>query len=281
MTNSLRIRIVLNFSAIVFASWSADAAEITLKPSALAHRAIVRLGDVAEVRAQDGNFVSQLQEIALFPAPATGRTRTMYMRELRELLVLNGFDVNGLEFSGARMVRVKVGDRATLQPQRLTQPSRQEGFVVAVRQLKRGDIIREADVELRSLDEPPRRIKAATSIKEVIGREVTRLFLPEQPIDQRQLRRPLLVRRGQAVQVKAKAAGVVITTTARATEEGALGDIIVLQSIENREKYAAQVTGLQRAEIYVSGTRVSDPAATVSTLPARRTLPVNQPQFRR
>jgi len=145
-------------------------------------------------------------------------------------------------------------------------------YVVTVRALNRGDIVRIADVELRPLEETPLRGKAAIQLKDVVGREVLRPLASGQPIDERQLRRPLLVRRGQAVQVRAKAAGVVVTTTARATEDGAAGDIIVLQSLENREKYSAHVTGLQQAEIYVSGIRAADTRPSVSRVPVRTNL---------
>jgi flagella basal body P-ring formation protein FlgA len=60
--------------------------------------------------------------------------------------------------------------------------------------------------------------------------------------------------------VRARAAGVQVTTTASATEDGSLGDIIMVQSLENREKYATHVTGLQQVEVYATGVVATDPA---------------------
>ncbi len=76
-------------------------------------------------------------------------------------------------------------------------------------------------------------------------------------IDKRQLKKPLLVRRGEVIRVMARAAGVQVRTTARATEDGAFGDIITVQSLENREKYSAHVTGLQEAEVYATAVPAS------------------------
>ena len=272
MTSTLRSKILLNFSAIMLASLSAEATEVVLKAKVDVKGSIVRLGDVAGVKSADDRRAASLKDLALFPSPTPGRVRTLHIRELRELLLLNGIAIDDVRFEGSRLVRV--GASREIQAQPTTPPTARSSpkFVVAVRPLKRGDILRAVDVELRSLDEPPRRMKAATLPQNVIGREVLRSFSAGQPIDEHQLRRPLLVRRGQAVQVQAKAAGVVVTTTARAMDDGAAGDIIVLQSLENREKYSAYVTGLQRAEIYVSGIRAVDTRPVVSQLPVRPNL---------
>lgn len=272
MTFNLRIKILLNFFAIMLASLSAEAAEIALKANVDATRAIVRLGDVAEVKSADDKLAALLNDLALFPSPTPGRTRMLHVRELRELMALNGIATGDVRFSGSRLVRVGAIRELPAKYSRPRQPAASPKYVVALRPLNRGDIIRAADVEVRSFEEPPRRMKAATELKNVVGREVLRSIGSGQPIDEQQLRRPLLVRRGQVVQVQAKAAGVVVTTTARATEDGAAGDIIVLQSIENREKYSASVTGLQRAEVYVSGIRAVDSRPAVSRQPARTIL---------
>lgn len=272
MASTLRIKIMLNFIAIMLASLSADATEVALRSKADVRGTLVRLGDVAEVSSPDGQRAELLKELALFPSPSPGRTRTLHVRELRELLVLNGIATQDLRFSGSRVVRVAANEEIQAPTPAAKQRPVVEGFVVAVRPLNRGDVIRAADVEVRTMDEAPQRIKAATDLKNVVGREVLRSFRSGQLIDEQYLRRPLLVRRGQAVQVQAKAAGVVVTTTARATEDGAAGDIIVLESLENREKYSAYVTGLQKAEIYVSGLRAADLQPAVSQLPARPIL---------
>ena len=137
-------------------------------------------------------------------------------------------------------------------------------MVVAARPLNRGDVVNEADVVLLPISDATRKIAAIRGggvlhlMSEVVGLEVTRSMAPNQPFDARLLRRPLLVRRGEVIQVTARAAGVTIRTSARAVEEGSHGDLIMLQSEDNRQKYLARVTGLQQAEVYASGPVVHD-----------------------
>lgn len=281
MTSSLRIKIIVNFFAILLASLSADAAEIVLKAKHTADRSIIRVGDVAEVRGDTRQQESQLRQLPLFPAPGEGRVRTLHLRELRELLVLHNIAVDKIKFSGERLVRVDLKPQAVLQPASRSAPKAEAGFVVAIRPLTRGDIIRASDVVVRPLLQTPTRINPATRLSDVVGHEVLRTIALGQPVDRRQLQKPVLIRRGQAVQVKAKAAGVVVTTTARAAEDGSLGDIILLQSLDSREKYSAHVTGLQTAEIYVSGIRAVDPTPTITRRPTQLKTPDRDSTIRR
>ena len=88
-----------------------------------------------------------------------------------------------------------------------------------------------------------------------------------QLINLSQLRKPLLVKRGELIRVRARAAGVQITTTARATEDGALGDIVNVESLENREKYSTYVTGTQQVEVYAAGIVAADPKPPTAQRP--------------
>lgn len=55
------------------ASLSAEATEVVLKAKVDARGAIVRLGDVADVRSVDDKRVASLNAIGLFPSPTPGR----------------------------------------------------------------------------------------------------------------------------------------------------------------------------------------------------------------
>ena len=134
-------------------------------------------------------------------------------------------------------------------------------MAVTIRQLNRGDVIREADVRLKPLANNARGIATTDRLADVIGLETLRGYAAGQPIDKRQLRKPLLVHRNEVIRVVARAAGVAVRTTARAFEDGAYGDIIVVQSVENREKYSVHVVGLQQAEVYATSVTASDTAA--------------------
>ena len=270
MTIAMRTKIVLYFLAILLGSWSADAAEVTLLPRTHAKGSLVLLGDVAEVKSADADRTARLKRVELFPAPAQHRSKLMHVRELVELLMLHGVDIDDLEFTGARMTRIyaptqesKVIATGLLTP--ATEPS--EMVVVTRRKLNRGDIIRDADVELHPIDPKVTRLRGATERRAVVGMEVISPIREGQAITLQQLRKPLLVKRGEVVRVRARAAGVQVTTTARATEDGSLDDIIMVQSLESREKYPTHVTGLQQVEVYAAGVVASEPARRTTHRP--------------
>jgi flagella basal body P-ring formation protein FlgA len=264
MTKSLLIRTFVNFVAIVAAGLSADAAEIVMKAKTDSAGSLILLGDVAAVKSTDSKLKAKLERIELFPAPARGGTRTLHARHISELLRLHGVDLTEIGFTGSKTTRVHTNQQSAARPAvhpasaARSIPKILPQAVVAVRLLQRGDIIRQADVKLQTIEKLPRGVSTAPQLDEVVGQEVLRGFAMGQPIDKRQLRKPLLVRRGEVIRVKARAAGVQVLTTARATEQGALGDIIVVQSLENREKYAAHITGLQQAEVYAAAVTATD-----------------------
>ena len=149
--------------------------------------------------------------------------------------------------------------------------------VVARRVLKRGDIIRDVDVELQPFDPKARRYQFATERRAVVGMEVLYTIREGQVIGLNQLRKPLLVKRGEVIRVRARAAGVQVTTTAKATEDGSLGDIVMVQSLENREKYPTYVTGWRQVEVYATGVVVADPRRPATqTRPSTPARPITQ-----
>ncbi|MCA9123756.1 MAG: flagellar basal body P-ring formation protein FlgA [Planctomycetaceae bacterium] len=269
MTRSAQTKVVLYFVAVLIGNWSADAAEVTLRPQSHAKGSLVLLGDVAEVKSSDEHRSEVLKRVELFPAPSPHHTKLMHVRELVELLVLNGIDLKDLEFRGARTTRIYPAVEETKVVVAGLQTSTIESsemVVVTRRALNRGDLVRDADIELQPRDPKSVSYPQATERQDVVGMEVLYPIREGQPILLNQLRKPLLIKRGELIRVRARAAGVQVTTTAKAEQDGALGDIVMVQSLENREKYPAHVTGYQQVEVYAAGTVASDTTRT----PARR-----------
>jgi flagella basal body P-ring formation protein FlgA len=52
------------------------------------------------------------------------------------------------------------------------------------------------------------------------------------------------------VTVYAKAAGIRIHTTARAKEEGAMGDLVAVESVADRKTFTARVCGPRETEVF-------------------------------
>ena len=128
-----------------------------------------------------------------------------------------------------------------------------EMVVVAARSLRRGEIVGEGDVALAHASGSN---SALTRIEDATGRELTRSVSIGQPIDEKSVRSPVLVRRGEVVTVMAYAAGVRVRTTAVARDEGSLGDLVAVQTLDRKQQYMARVAAFQTVEVYAGGPRV-------------------------
>jgi len=82
------------------------AAEVQLRSDCHTDKALVTLGDVADVRAADPQQAARLATVELLAAPPAGQTRTVDLPQLRQLLELRGIDLSRVRLSGASRVRV-------------------------------------------------------------------------------------------------------------------------------------------------------------------------------
>jgi flagella basal body P-ring formation protein FlgA len=267
MNSTARAKTLLFFASFVVSGSSADAVEICLKGQADVHGNIVRLGDVAQIKSVDGEFRSKLASVELFPAPRVGRSRLLRRQEVRELLRLHGWDTADWNFSGVRLGRVSREPPAALEPGEATGagPADAPQVLVATRRLMRGETIRSSDLQPVFLPSVAAGLLPARQASEAVGFQLTKTVEAGQPVDIRYLKQPILIERGQLVTVYAKAAGVVARMTARSLGSGGWGELIQLESPENRQRFTARVTGSQQAEVYASGTTVS-PALTAPRL---------------
>lgn len=147
---------------------------------------------------------------------------------------------------------------------------------VATRSLAPGDNVQATDVKLvqvstRQVEEPFYRLE------DLIGQQAIGAIVEGQVFDHADVRAPLLVRRGDAVTVYARSAGVQVRTTGRAQEEGSRGDLITVESMLNRQRFFARVTGIHEVEVFAHA--LEAPATAVPTakaLPnANRNAPSN------
>jgi flagella basal body P-ring formation protein FlgA len=268
--------------AVSAAAWcglacSLNGAEITLKPRVVNPGSLVLLADIADIEGVNGREIESLGRVELFPAPAAGASRTVRRREIRELLRLNGIDLRRHEFGGAEAVHIAPRLRQPfekIEAPPKTEPT-QQYFVAPVRDMIRGDIIRAVDVSL--MDQPQNTVlphQTLRLVEDVVEMEVVRDLKAGQPLEPGMVRRPILVRQNETITVVSRAAGVEARTTAKATQHGAHGDLIVVQSLHSREKYAARVTGPKQAEVFASGVVVASspppPQGDVSQRPSTR-----------
>jgi len=130
--------------------------------------------------------------------------------------------------------------------------------VVSARAFPKGVMICAADLRLEQAGSLDGASEGFSSIEDVVGKETTRAIPAGRILDRGSVRSPLLVRRGEVITVYARSAGIRVRTTARAREEGSLGDLITVESLLDRATYFAQVSGIQEVEVYAQPTRARD-----------------------
>jgi flagella basal body P-ring formation protein FlgA len=137
---------------------------------------------------------------------------------------------------------------------------RVEMVVVAVRPIAAGDFIRATDVALRphigQMSD-----KIATSLEQVVGKETRQAIRADGLLYINQVRSPLLVRKGERVTVRARAGSVVARTYGTVQQDGSLGELVQVQALEGRERYAARVSGFRELEVFAAGASANDLAA--------------------
>jgi flagella basal body P-ring formation protein FlgA len=130
----------------------------------------------------------------------------------------------------------------------------------ALRAIERGELIRRADVELRPFAGALPK-QAVLSLESLVGKEAVQTIRGDSLVMANQVRSPLLVRRGDRVSIRVRAAGVSIRTYALAQQDGSLGELVTVQSVESKERYTAIVSGLRELEIMAAGASAVDVAA--------------------
>lgn len=341
MSNLSTIRSAAILLVLATATDRADAVEIALREQAALQGSVVRLGDVAEIKAAPGEQidVEGLAARQIMPAPAPGETRYLRPSEVLRALAASGVDVQTLQFTGAESVAIgegasgpfagqtpRVADQSNnaaaeaevtaaitqylreqtgydkwnvrLEPDRretkgmlVGSPLHVSGgkapwtgfqqFLVddgagkptpvsarvervqliafAVRPIERHTLVGAADIELRPhAGAVP--AQAIASLEAVVGKEAANAIRPGAMVLSSQLRAAVLVRRGERVSVRVRAAGVTVRTFATAQQDGAEGDLVMVESLAGKERYTASVTGVRELEVFSASSTAADVA---------------------
>ena len=120
-----------------------------------------------------------------------------------------------------------------------------------------GQLIRRSDIELRPYAGAVAS-QAVRSIEAAVGKEARRAIRADAMLLDSTLQAPRLVTRGETVSVYARIGGITVRKLAVAKQHGAAGDLIQVESGEDRERYFARVSGPRELEIYAIGTNADD-----------------------
>ncbi|HUV38237.1 MAG TPA: flagellar basal body P-ring formation chaperone FlgA, partial [Planctomycetota bacterium] len=121
--------------------------------------------------------------------------------------------------------------------------------VVARRALAAGSTIRERDVEIARVDGASAPTDAFEKPDLVVGERLAKPVSAGGPITPDSLAKPVLVGRGDMCRMTIRGRGFRIMGEARARENGSIGDTIAMESLKERRRFAATVTGRREVEV--------------------------------
>ncbi len=142
---------------------------------------------------------------------------------------------------------------------------RNEPVVVAIRSIERGMLVRASDVELRSHSMQQASSGIVRSLESAVGLVAKSPIRADTILRDYHLRKPILVERGETVAVFARSAGVQVRTDVVAKQDGAMGDLVQVETLDKRERYAARVVGRRELEVFTARST----AAELTTLKPR------------
>jgi flagella basal body P-ring formation protein FlgA len=113
----------------------------------------------------------------------------------------------------------------------------------------RGEIIDEANIVWQSLPETRLPRTTITDMDMIVGMSAKRALAPGAPIAAADVRRPLLVNRGETVTMMLTTPTMQLTAKGRALQNGSIGDIVRISNLQTNTVVDAVVTGPGQARV--------------------------------
>src|SRR5471030_2037061 len=115
-------------------------------------------------------------------------------------------------------------------------------IVVPAHDIARGDTISESDLTYASVDGAALMSGIPTKMNEVLGLQARRVLAAVQPFRSDDVRRPIVVTKGQTVTMQFAVPGVELMAMGRAMSEGGIGDTVTVQNPVSYRMISATVT---------------------------------------
>ena len=103
-------------------------------------------------------------------------------------------------------------------------------IVVPSHDIARGETIGESDLAFTTVDGSALMSGVPTRIEEIKGMQTRRMLSAGQPFRADDVRRPIVITKGQTVTMQFAAPGVELTAMGRAMSEGGVGDTVTIQN---------------------------------------------------
>jgi flagella basal body P-ring formation protein FlgA len=128
-------------------------------------------------------------------------------------------------------------------------------IVVPAHDIARGETIGENDLTFATVDGGALMSGVPTKMDEVKGQQARRVLIAGQPFRADDVRRPIVILKGQTVTMQFAAPGVELSAMGRAMSEGGVGDTVTVQNPVSYRMVSATVIapGTVRANGAISG----------------------------
>ncbi len=112
---------------------------------------------------------------------------------------------------------------------------------LASRPLKQNEIISEADLEVHKMNLTDAADRFATRPDQVESRRVLHSIGVHQPLELRDLDKPLVLKRGDSVQIVYDEPGFSVTAKGQANADGGVGDALLVTNVESKKTVQCRV----------------------------------------
>jgi flagella basal body P-ring formation protein FlgA len=112
--------------------------------------------------------------------------------------------------------------------------------------------------------------QAATQLEQVVGQVALRSLRVDQVLSTNQLRAAWQVHRGESIQVFVRTGGITVRTAAVAKENGALGQLISVETAGDKRQLEVSVSGPGQATRFATGGQATDYASLPHKNPSPR-----------
>lgn len=129
--------------------------------------------------------------------------------------------------------------------------SRRMNVLVLRRSVARGQVLTADDLQVQELFINDLRSDPLTEIRAAVGQIALTALRPGTVLGADHIKAPVLVKRGDPVQVRCIAGSIVVTILARATQDGSLGQTISLVNERSRETLNARIVGPREAVVAI------------------------------
>ncbi len=139
---------------------------------------------------------------------------------------------------------------------------RRPRIYVPIRTVSKGEVLQKRDLAQIETDDARNGI---TDLTEIVGKQAAQSLSTGKAIRTAHLKQPLMIKRGETVQVVSKSGSIRVRTFFIAKRDGRLGETIPLEQLDGKETLVATVTGRLKVEIGASDVEPTAPVADQPT----------------